>query len=213
MKRYVVTEGSYIADQLVAPGSVITEAHLNGSTPGSKLIEIGTDGRAVHAKDAARVQALVTGAQPVSVAPIAPASPGSIHPQAIPAQPAGGIQLAGNDLPYIAAGADGEPLGDRVARLRAELAAAEAAQSAGAGLAGIALQPEPPLRREADAGGAGAGAPAPGPLDGSIPDLEAHLATVTDVAEVQRLREAEQAGKGRVGALNAIDARFTELSE
>lgn len=203
MRRFIVTEGSFLAGQLVAPGSVVNEAQLNGSTPGKFLVEIDGTGRAKDPEKQALVTGLMTGAAPVSVAPISPASPGSIHPQAVPAQPPGGVQFAGNDLPFIAAGADGEPLGDRVARLRAELAAAVAAMPAG----GAALQPEPPLRRsETEPQG-------PGPLDGSIPDLEAHLATVNDLAAVQALREGEQAGKGRTGALAAIDARAAELDE
>lgn len=51
----------------------------------------------------------------------------------------------------------------------------------------------------------------PGPLDQSVPDLEAYLAGVNDVAEVAGLIEAEEAGKTRKGALEALAARKAEL--
>lgn len=51
----------------------------------------------------------------------------------------------------------------------------------------------------------------PGPLDGSVDDLAAHLATVTDADEVQRLLDAETAGKSRKGAIAALEARRDEL--
>lgn len=54
-------------------------------------------------------------------------------------------------------------------------------------------------------------APEPGPLDGNVDDLSAHLATVDDLDEVQRLLDAETAGKSRKGAIAAIEARRDEL--
>lgn len=51
----------------------------------------------------------------------------------------------------------------------------------------------------------------PGPLDGSVDDLTAHLATVSDPDEVQKLIDAETAGKSRKGALAALEARRDEL--
>ena len=51
----------------------------------------------------------------------------------------------------------------------------------------------------------------PGPLDHSIDDLVVHLAGVTDPDEVQRLIDAETAGKSRKGALEALEARRDEL--
>jgi hypothetical protein len=51
----------------------------------------------------------------------------------------------------------------------------------------------------------------PGPLDRSIPDLTAHLATMDDADEVQKLLDAETAGKSRAGAIAALEARRDEL--
>lgn len=56
-----------------------------------------------------------------------------------------------------------------------------------------------------------AGSGEPGPLDGSVDDLTEHLATVTDADEVQKLIDAETAGKSRKGALAALEARRDEL--
>jgi hypothetical protein len=47
----------------------------------------------------------------------------------------------------------------------------------------------------------------PGPLDGSVEDLTAHLEKMTDADEVQKLIDAETAGKSRKGALTALKAR------
>jgi hypothetical protein len=52
----------------------------------------------------------------------------------------------------------------------------------------------------------------PGPLDQSIDALTAHLATIEDVAELDRLRAAEVGGKSRKSAIKAIDARKAELA-
>lgn len=52
----------------------------------------------------------------------------------------------------------------------------------------------------------------PGPLDKSIPDLTEYLAGVSDVDEINRLIKQEKAGKSRVGALDALNARKAELS-
>ena len=52
----------------------------------------------------------------------------------------------------------------------------------------------------------------PGPLDGSVGDLTTHLATVDDPAEIERLIQAETAGKSRKGALTALEARRDELA-
>lgn len=51
----------------------------------------------------------------------------------------------------------------------------------------------------------------PGPLDGSVEELTAHLASVTDADEVQKLIDAETAGKSRKGALSALEARRDEI--
>jgi hypothetical protein len=67
----------------------------------------------------------------------------------------------------------------------------------------------------ADSTASESGAPAvePGPLDKSVPDLTAHLETVTDEAEIDKLIDAEKAGKSRVGALAALDARKAVLTK
>lgn len=51
----------------------------------------------------------------------------------------------------------------------------------------------------------------PGPLDGSVEDLEKHLEGVDDPDEVQRLIDAETAGKSRKGALTALESRRDAL--
>lgn len=51
----------------------------------------------------------------------------------------------------------------------------------------------------------------PGPLDGSVDDLVEYLATVDNADEVEKLIEAETAGKTRKGALTALEARRDEL--
>lgn len=56
-----------------------------------------------------------------------------------------------------------------------------------------------------------AGSGEPGPLDGSVEDLSAYLANVSDLNEVQALIDAETAGKSRKGALTALEARRDEL--
>jgi len=52
----------------------------------------------------------------------------------------------------------------------------------------------------------------PGPLDQSIPDLIEYLKGVTDLAHVNALIDAEQAGKSRTGAMAALEARRDELT-
>lgn len=54
-------------------------------------------------------------------------------------------------------------------------------------------------------------APEPGPLDGSIDDLAAYVATIENADEVQKLIDAETAGKSRKGALTVLEARRDEL--
>ena len=48
-------------------------------------------------------------------------------------------------------------------------------------------------------------------LSGSVDDLKGHLADMTDVAKVERLRELEAAGSNRTTAVAAIDARIAAL--
>lgn len=57
----------------------------------------------------------------------------------------------------------------------------------------------------------GGDAAEPGPLDLSVGDLAVHLATVENVDDVQKLIDAETAGKSRKGALAALEARRDEL--
>lgn len=51
----------------------------------------------------------------------------------------------------------------------------------------------------------------PGPLDGSVDELTLHLKGVSDVDAVQKLIDAETAGKSRKGALAVLEARRDEL--
>lgn len=51
----------------------------------------------------------------------------------------------------------------------------------------------------------------PGPLDQSVEALIEHLAGIDDADEVQKLIDAETAGKSRKGALTALEARRDEL--
>ena len=55
------------------------------------------------------------------------------------------------------------------------------------------------------------GASEPGPLDQSVELLTEYLAGVEDADEVQKLIDAETAGKSRKGALAALEARRDEL--
>jgi len=59
--------------------------------------------------------------------------------------------------------------------------------------------------------GESAAAAEPGPLDGSVDELTAHLETISDPDEVQRLIDAETAGKSRKSAIAALEARRDEL--
>lgn len=47
----------------------------------------------------------------------------------------------------------------------------------------------------------------PGPLDGSVDELTKYLETIDDADEVQKLIDAETAGKSRKGAITALEAR------
>jgi hypothetical protein len=58
----------------------------------------------------------------------------------------------------------------------------------------------------------GAEAAEPGPLDQSVEKLTAHIATIDDPAEIERLLEGEKAGKTRTGAIAALEARLAELA-
>lgn len=51
----------------------------------------------------------------------------------------------------------------------------------------------------------------PGPLDQSIEKLTEYLEGVTDADEVQKLIDAETAGKSRAGAITALEARRDAL--
>jgi hypothetical protein len=51
----------------------------------------------------------------------------------------------------------------------------------------------------------------PGPLDQSVADLTAYLEGITDADDVQKLIDAETAGKSRKGALEALEARRDAL--
>jgi hypothetical protein len=65
---------------------------------------------------------------------------------------------------------------------------------------------------EFDGKSAGGEAQEPGPLDGSVEDLTAHIATIEDADEIQRLIDAETSGKSRKSALAALEARKEELT-
>lgn len=56
-------------------------------------------------------------------------------------------------------------------------------------------------------GGASDEAAEPGPLDQSVAKLTEYLKSVTDADQVQKLIDAETAGKSRDGALAALEAR------
>lgn len=232
MRHFIVAKPSYIADRLVDAGSRITDAWLNGAEPGTNLIETDEAGVPKDPRDIATLLATGVNLGPVQVAPVAPHAPNPTAPQAIPAQAAGGVQLAG-DREYVPA--DGvessEAAAARVESLKAQLAAAEEAAAALAAADPGDLAPEPPKRRDdaaaaaaaipvrvvkddnQDGGnGQGSGSQEPGPLDGSIEALTTHLETVSDAAEVDRLIAAEKGGKSRVGALAALDARKAALA-
>lgn len=56
-------------------------------------------------------------------------------------------------------------------------------------------------------GGSSEKAPEPGPLDQSVEKLTEYLKSVNDADEVQKLIDAETAGKSRAGALSALKER------
>ena len=49
--------------------------------------------------------------------------------------------------------------------------------------------------------------------DGTVSDVTAHVATMTDVDALKALKAQERKGKGRQGVYDAIDARIAELKE
>jgi hypothetical protein len=51
----------------------------------------------------------------------------------------------------------------------------------------------------------------PGPLDQSVPELESYLDGVDDLGEIVALIDAEEKGKTRKGALDALRARKAAL--
>lgn len=59
-------------------------------------------------------------------------------------------------------------------------------------------------------GGWGAGSGVD-PLVGTVPDLEAAIAKITDAGEIDRLIAAEKAGKNRATAVEALEARKTAI--
>lgn len=212
-KRYMVVEGSFIASQLVAPGSVLTDADLGGATPGNALVEIDQSGSPINPDDLAKLRNAGINFGPVQVAPIMPHAPNPTRAQAIPGHAPGAVAFA-EDREYVPG--DGvesnESAEARVTRLEQELATARAAAAAVAADTAKGDGPVAPTRRSSAPATGSTGSGEPSPLDGSIPDLEKHLATVNDPAEVARLREAEVGGKSRSGALAAIDARAEELN-
>jgi len=217
MRYFIVAEPSFIGAQLVGIGSRLNENDLNGSTPGNHLIEINEDGSPINQKDRARLLKALAGASSVAIAPIAPHAPNPTAPQAIPGQRPGSVQLAGGDLnfrPAVGVETD-EAAAARIAQLEAEIETLRQARAAAGSGVSTLLTPEPPVRRPETGSEGEQGGPAkvePGPLDLSIPDLETHLAGVSDTEVLTQLRTAEVAGKSRVGALAAIDARFAALS-
>lgn len=209
MKRYMVTQGSFIGSQLISPGSVLTDYQLGGATAGSTLVEIDANGNPVNPADMETMRLAGINFGPVQVAPVMPHAPNPTRPQAIPGQAPGAVAFA-EDREYVPGEGveSNESAAARVERLEGELATARAAANAIAADTGNQVNQEGPItpaRR-------GAATPTSGPLDGSIPDLEKHLGTVNDTAALAHLRETEVAGKNRAGALAAIDSRSEELS-
>lgn len=204
MRHFIVAQPSFIADQLVAAGSRVTDADLGASEPGTQLIEVDERGSPLNPADAQRLIGVDVILAPVQVAPVAPHAPNPTRAQALPSQPAGGVSIAGDRRYVPADGVESNEAAEaRVERLKQELADAEAALS---NAADAGDGPVAPTRRSASTA-----TTEPSALDGSIADLEKHLATVNDRAELQRLREGEVSGKSRSGALAAIDTRLDEL--
>src|SRR5688572_26217649 len=96
IRYFTVVKPSFIADQLVAVGSRITDAFLNGAEPGSNLVETNENGEPVNPDELAKLLAIGAPTGPRTIAPIMPHAPNPIHPQALLGQQAGGVQLAGN---------------------------------------------------------------------------------------------------------------------
>lgn len=207
MRHFIVASPSYIADRLLAQGSRITDAWLNGAEPGTNLIETDENGVPKKPEDVARLLAAGVNLGPVQVAPVMPHAPNPTQPQAVPGQAAGSVQIAGNREYVPADGVESNEAADaRVERLRAELAAAEEAVAKVADASPADLEPEKPRRSDTPP------AQEPGPLDGSIEALTAHLETINDVSAIDALIAGEKGGKSRVGALAALDARKAALA-
>lgn len=210
-RLFAVVEPSFIADQLAPAGSRVYEAALNGATPGSNLVEINPDGTPVRQEDLPRLLRLGLPPGPVTIAPVMPHAPNPVHPQSLPGQTGGGVQLAGNAFAGLVAPAEGvesyEAAQARVEQLAAALedARALAATLDEARAAGVEEGPVAPRRT-------GEGAPVDPVLDGNLTDVASNLDKVSDVRELERLRGIEEGGANRKGALEAIDARIAELS-
>tara|TARA_A100000171_G_scaffold52760_1_gene72853 strand:- start:836 stop:1342 length:507 start_codon:yes stop_codon:yes gene_type:complete len=112
MKRYFLVESAFVAGNLLAPGSIITDDDLGKKTvtkgsktstvqvrPPSTAIEVDTNGQPKTEEGALAMQAVVGSAVPMQIAPVAPFAPNPTHAQGAPAQPAGGLQFAEGQLP------------------------------------------------------------------------------------------------------------------
>ena len=102
MKRYFLVSSSFIAGNLLAPGSIITDDDLGKKTvtKGDKTtIEVDANGQLKTEEGALAMQAVVGSAVPMQIAPVAPFAPNPTHAQGAPAQPAGGLQFAEGQLP------------------------------------------------------------------------------------------------------------------
>jgi hypothetical protein len=71
----------------------------------------------------------------------------------------------------------------------------------------------PAAKADASKDGDGLHDGAPGVLDGTVSDVAAYVATVTDAATLKALKAQERKGKARQGVYDAIDARLAELKE
>lgn len=214
MRSFIVTRGSFIADTLVAEGSIVTDEDLRGAEPGSALVEVDPVTLVpVNQEEAIKLRGLPTTA-PIEIAPIAPHAPNPTQPQAVPAHgPGAAAIVARGQTRYVPAeGVESyEAAEARATQLREALAAAEAQAAALREAEAAGVTAEPPTRRSSRSGDTGNAEPTV--LDQSIPDLEASLADINDADELQRLREQEVGGKSRSGALSAIDARIAELDQ
>lgn len=111
IKHYMLTEPAFIAGALLTAGSRINSNDLGFKTvtekgkpkkiavrPPSTAIEVDERGNPKSEADADLLASVASGNEGVPIAPVQPHAPNPTLPQGAPAQPAGGVQVAENQV-------------------------------------------------------------------------------------------------------------------